>query len=182
MGLITYMRTDSTQVATSAVTEARDYIAGRYGKEYRPEKPRVFSRRSKAAQEAHEAIRPTSIRRDPASLKPFLSSEQLRLYTLVWERMLASQMADAVSEATSVDIDAACQGTGNVYNFRATGSVLRYIASALRSSWPGGKPAKPKRISSPARNRAMTPSENSTYTRPESSMPKFARFRSVYVE
>ena len=126
MGLITYMRTDSTQVAASAVTEAREYIAGRYGKEFRPEKPRVYSRRSKAAQEAHEAIRPTSIHRDPASLKPYLSSEQLRLYTLVWERMLASQMADAVSEATTVDIDAACKGTGNVYNFRATGSVLKF--------------------------------------------------------
>lgn len=126
VGLITYMRTDSTQVAASAVSEAREYIAGRYGKEFRPEKPRVYSRRSKAAQEAHEAIRPTSIQRDPASLKPYLSSEQLRLYTLVWERMLASQMADAVSEATTVDIDAACRDSGNVYNFRATGSVLKF--------------------------------------------------------
>ena len=126
VGLITYMRTDSTQVAVSAVTETREYIAGRFGKEYRPDKPRVYSRRSKAAQEAHEAIRPTSIHRDPASLKPYLSSEQLRLYTLVWERMLASQMSDAVSEATSVDIDATCRESGNVYNFRATGSVLKF--------------------------------------------------------
>ena len=126
VGLITYMRTDSTQVAASAVTEAREYIAARYGAEYRPDKPRVYSRRSKAAQEAHEAIRPTSIQRDPASLKPYLTSEQLRLYTLVWERMLASQMADAVSEATTVDIDAACRQSGNVYNFRATGSVLKF--------------------------------------------------------
>ena len=126
VGLITYMRTDSTQVAASAMSEAREYIADRYGKEYRPEKPRVYSRRSKAAQEAHEAIRPTSIRRDPASLKPYLSSEQLRLYTLVWERMLASQMADAVSEGTTVDIDAACRESGNVYNFRTTGSVLKF--------------------------------------------------------
>ena len=126
VGLITYMRTDSTQVAASAVSEAREYIAGRYGKEYHPDKPRVYSRRSKAAQEAHEAIRPTSILRDPASLKPFLNSEQLRLYTLVWERMLASQMSDAVSEATTVDIDAACRESGNVYNFRATGSVMKF--------------------------------------------------------
>ena len=126
VGLITYMRTDSTQVAASAVAEAREYIASRYGKEYRPEKPRVYSRRSKAAQEAHEAIRPTSIQRDPASLKPYLTSEQLRLYTLVWERMLASQMADAVSEATTVDIDVACRESGNIYNFRATGSVLKF--------------------------------------------------------
>ena len=126
VGLITYMRTDSTQVASSAVSETRDYIGSRYGKEFRPEKPRVYTRRSKAAQEAHEAIRPTSIRRDPTSLKPHLNSEQLRLYTLIWERMLASQMADAVSEATTVDIDAACRDSGNVYNFRATGSVLKF--------------------------------------------------------
>ena len=126
VGLITYMRTDSTQVAASAVSEVRDYIAGRYGRTYMPEKPRAHSRRSKAAQEAHEAIRPTSIARHPDSLRDFLSREQLNLYTLIWERMLASQMADAISEATTVDIDAACQQSGNVYNFRATGSVLRF--------------------------------------------------------
>ena len=126
VGLITYMRTDSTQVAASAVSEVRDYVAGRYGKGYMPDKPRVHSRRSKAAQEAHEAIRPTSILRHPDSLRPFLSREQLNLYTLIWERMLASQMADAISEATTVDIDATCQHSANVYNFRATGSVLRF--------------------------------------------------------
>ena len=137
VGLITYMRTDSTQVAATAVSETREYIAGRYGAEYRPDKPRVYARRSKAAQEAHEAIRPTSIRRDPASLKPFLNSEQLRLYTLVWERMLASQMADAVSEATTVDIDAACRNSGNTYIFRATGSVLKF--AGFRSVYMEGK-------------------------------------------
>ncbi len=126
VGLITYMRTDSTQVATSAVSEVRDYISGRYGDSYRPDKPRVHSRRSKAAQEAHEAIRPTSIGRDPNSLRSFLSREQLNLYTLIWERMLASQMSDAISEATTVDIDAVCQDSGNTYNFRASGSVLRF--------------------------------------------------------
>ena len=137
VGLVTYMRTDSTQVAATAVSETRDYIATRYGREYRPDKPRVYSRRSKAAQEAHEAIRPTSIRRDPASLKPYLSSEQLRLYTLVWERMLASQMADAVSEATTVDIDAACREPGNTYVFRATGSVLKF--AGFRSVYLEGR-------------------------------------------
>ena len=137
VGLITYMRTDSTQVAASAVSETRDYITGRYGKEFRPEKPRVYTRRSKAAQEAHEAIRPTSIRRDPASMKPYLNSEQLRLYTLVWERMLASQMADAVSEATTVDIDAACRDSGNMYVFRATGSVLKF--AGFRSVYLEGR-------------------------------------------
>ena len=126
VGLITYMRTDSTQVATSAVAEVRDYVSGRYGKDYMPDKPRMHTRRSKAAQEAHEAIRPTSIRRDPASLRPFLSREQMNLYTLIWERMLASQMSDAISEGTTVDIDAACKQSDNSYNFRATGSVLRF--------------------------------------------------------
>ena len=137
VGLITYMRTDSTQVAATAVTETREYIATRYGREFRPDKPRVYSRRSKAAQEAHEAIRPTSIRRDPASMKPYLSSEQLRLYTLVWERMLSSQMSDAVSEATTVDIDAACRDSMNVYSFRATGSVLKF--AGFRSVYLEGR-------------------------------------------
>ena len=137
VGLITYMRTDSTQVAASAVTEVREYISKRYGNSYRPEKPRVHSRRSKAAQEAHEAIRPTSIGRNPDSLRAFLSREQLNLYTLVWERMLASQMADAVSEATTVDIDATCQQSGNVYNFRASGSVLRF--AGFRTVYLEGK-------------------------------------------
>ncbi|MFB3097412.1 MAG: DNA topoisomerase, partial [Dehalococcoidia bacterium] len=104
--------------------EARQYIGQRYGKEYLPEKSRLYKTRTKAAQEAHEAIRPTSIRRDPDSMKPYLNSDQLRLYSLIWARMLASQMADARSEATTVDIDAVCAESKQVYNFRATGSVL----------------------------------------------------------
>ena len=128
VGLITYMRTDSVQVAQSAVEEARQYISQQYGKEFLPEKPRLYKTRAKAAQEAHEAIRPTSIRRNPDSLNPYLNSDQLRLYSLIWARMLASQMADARSQATTVDIDALCaESSGNskqVYNFRATGSVL----------------------------------------------------------
>ncbi|MCH8897581.1 MAG: type I DNA topoisomerase [Chloroflexi bacterium] len=126
VGLITYMRTDSVQVASSAVDEARQYIRDRYGKEYAPDKPKVYKTRAKAAQEAHEAIRPTSIRRDPESLKGSLSSEQHRLYSLVWSRMLASQMSDALSEATTVDIEAACQESSSIYMFRATGSVLKF--------------------------------------------------------
>jgi DNA topoisomerase-1 len=126
VGLITYMRTDSVQVAQTAIDEARVYIRERYGKEYLPDKTRVYQTRAKSAQEAHEAIRPTSIRRDPESLKDSLSSEQYRLYSLVWSRMLASQMADARSEATTVDIEASCQQSDNVYLFRATGSVLKF--------------------------------------------------------
>ena len=131
VGLITYMRTDSTQVAETAVQEARQYIRGKYGKEYLPDKPRSYRTRTKAAQEAHEAIRPTSIARTPDSLKDHLSAEQFRLYGLIWARMLASQMADALSDATTVNIDAACKAqpdgeAGRVFNFRATGSVLKF--------------------------------------------------------
>ena len=126
VGLITYMRTDSTQVAGSALREVRDYIGRRYGKDYLPDKPRFHPSRSKGAQEAHEAVRPTSIGREPQALKPFLSPDQFNLYKLVWERMLASQMSDARSEATTADIDATCRGSAKVYNFRATGSVLKF--------------------------------------------------------
>ncbi len=126
VGLITYMRTDSTQVADTALAEVREYIQGRYGKNHLPAKARSYTRSPKGAQEAHEAVRPTSIKRDPASLKDYLSSDQLRLYTLIWSRMLASQMEDARSEATTLNIDATCKGTGNVYNFRASGSVLKF--------------------------------------------------------
>jgi DNA topoisomerase-1 len=126
IGLITYMRTDSVQVAQTALGEARDYIKERYGKEYLPDKARVYKTKAKSAQEAHEAIRPTSIRHDPETLKDSLSSEQYRLYSLVWSRMLASQMADARSEATAVEIEAACKKSANTYLFRATGSVLKF--------------------------------------------------------
>ena len=133
VGLITYMRTDSVQVAAPAVQEARDYIRNKYGPDYLPAQPRAYRTRSKAAQEAHEAIRPTSVSRDPESLKPYLTPEQYRLYGLIWSRLLASQMADARSDATTVDIDAACRpaaagqsAPGTVYNFRATGSVLKF--------------------------------------------------------
>ncbi len=124
VGLITYMRTDSTQVAQVALDETRAYIRERYGKDFLPDKSRVYTTKSKGAQEAHEAIRPTGIRRDPESLKASLSSDQFRLYSLIWARMLSSQMADARSEATTVDIEAACAKSSNVYIFRATGSVL----------------------------------------------------------
>jgi DNA topoisomerase-1 len=126
VGLITYMRTDSTQVAASALREVREYIRRRYGKDYLPDKARSHPSRSKGAQEAHEAIRPTSIEREPQTLKPYLSPEQFNLYKLVWDRMLASQMSDARSEATTADIDATCRESSKVYNFRSTGSVLKF--------------------------------------------------------
>ena len=137
IGLITYMRTDSTQVASSALEEVREYIQARYGKDHLPAKPKVYTKAAKGAQEAHEAVRPTSIKRDPASLKGYLSGEQLSLYTLIWSRMLASQMEDARSEATTLNIDAVCKGTGSVYNFRASGSVLKF--AGFRSVYMEGR-------------------------------------------
>ena len=138
-GLITYMRTDSTQVAASALRETRQYIQERYGPEYLPEKAREHRTRSKVAQEAHEAIRPTSIRRDPDSLKPYLTPDQLNLYRLIWARMLASQMADASSEATTVNIEATCRASSGIYIFRATGSVLKF------PRFPHPVPGRPRR-------------------------------------
>ena len=130
VGLITYMRTDSTNVASSALQEAREYIRQKYGEEYVPSQARAFRRKAKGAQEAHEAVRPTSIGREPQALKPHLSRDQHRLYELIWRRMLASQMAEARSDATSVDIDATCKDAdpskAKVYVFRATGSVLKF--------------------------------------------------------
>ncbi|CAI8028104.1 DNA topoisomerase 1 [Geodia barretti] len=120
VGLITYMRTDSVQVAETAVQEARLYIGDKYGKDYLPDKPRAYRTRTKSAQEAHEAIRPTAIGRSPDSLKPYLTTEQFRLYGLIWARMLASQMADALSDATTVNIDAACKPLAD------GGSVLKF--------------------------------------------------------
>ena len=126
VGLITYMRTDSTNVSATAVAEAREYIQTKYGKEYLPAKAREHRKKVKGAQEAHEAIRPTSIMREPESLPSYLSGPQLRLYRLIWSRMLASQMPDALSDNTTADIDAACKEGGKIYPFRATGSVLRF--------------------------------------------------------
>ena len=125
-GLITYMRTDSTNVAASALQETREFISQKYGKEYMPSQPRVFRRRARGAQEAHEAVRPTSIAREPERLKAHLTRDQLRLYDLIWRRMLASQMADALSDSTSLDIDAKCKAASKTYLFRATGSVLKF--------------------------------------------------------
>ena len=126
VGLITYMRTDSTQVAQSAIREARQYIRDNFGEEYHPAQTRVFRKKAKGAQEAHEAIRPTSIQRRPQDLKPRLSADQSRLYDLIWRRMLASQMADAISDTTTVDTEAKPQSGAKVYIFRASGSVQKF--------------------------------------------------------
>ena len=127
VGLITYMRTDSTHVAPSALSEARDYIRLKFGPEFAPKSPRVFTRKVRGAQEAHEAIRPTSIRREPQGIRGFLNLDQFRLYDLIWKRMLASQMADAISDATNIDIQGLSQRSNTRYLFKASGSVLKFL-------------------------------------------------------
>ncbi|MDH4138938.1 MAG: type I DNA topoisomerase, partial [Anaerolineae bacterium] len=109
VGLITYMRTDSVNVAEAAQKEARGYIRDRFGEKFLPEKPPVYKTKAKGAQEAHEAIRPTSVRREPKAIKKYLSRDQYRLYNLIWQRFVASQMAPAIFDTMSVDIAAVPQ-------------------------------------------------------------------------
>ncbi len=128
VGLITYMRTDSTRVSDEAVKAVRDAIKKRYGAAYLPDKPNVF-RSKKSAQDAHEAIRPTSMEFPPDLVKPHLKDEQYRLYKLIWDRFLASQMAPAVYDQTSVEIVASPGRADRVraaYELRASGRVLRF--------------------------------------------------------
>ncbi|GIO83854.1 DNA topoisomerase 1 [Paenibacillus faecis] len=120
VGLITYMRTDSTRISTTAQDEAKEYIVGKFGGDFVPESPRQYSKKAAGAQDAHEAIRPTSAMRDPESVKAFTSRDQYRLYKLIWERFMASQMASAILDTMSVDI-AAGDAT-----FRAVGSKIRF--------------------------------------------------------
>jgi DNA topoisomerase-1 len=124
-GLITYMRTDSTNVSEQAQSEARAFVTDEYGPEFLPAKPPVYKTRSKSAQEAHEAIRPTSIRRTPADVKPHLSRDQYRLYDLIWRRFIASQMKPAIYDTIRVEISAGSEEE-KPYLFRASGSTLRF--------------------------------------------------------
>ena len=154
VGLITYMRTDSTNVAEVAQKEAREFIAQQFGEQFLPEKPPVYKTRARVAQEAHEAIRPTSVYRTPEAVKEYLTRDQYRLYELIWKRFVASQMSNAIFDTISVDIHAGVLGDGSPrleagswklepgalvpaaelkklttempYLFRATGSTLRF--------------------------------------------------------
>lgn len=123
VGLITYMRTDSTFIAKAAQDEAAQFIEKTYGKAMLPPKPRVFKTKAKGAQEAHEAIRPTSVFRQPELIKSHLSPEQYKLYKLIWDRFVASQMADAVYDTLTVDIGTSPQP----YVFRANGRTLKFV-------------------------------------------------------
>ncbi|OGF86418.1 DNA topoisomerase I, partial [Candidatus Giovannonibacteria bacterium RIFCSPLOWO2_02_44_8] len=119
-GLITYMRTDSLNVAESALADAKAYLETEIGKNYALASPRRFKTKSKGAQEAHEAIRPTDPARSPDSIKNFLDKRQLKLYELIWRRFVASQMPQAVFDSTSIDIKA------GEYTFRANGQTMKF--------------------------------------------------------
>ena len=120
IGLITYMRTDSVTLSEDALVEIRHYIENKLDKNFLPSKANVYKTKSKNAQEAHEAIRPTSIYRTPEEVKPFLNNDQFRLYQMIWKRTVASQMTPAKFDSTSVDIE---MGNGI---FRTTGQIQTF--------------------------------------------------------
>jgi len=129
VGLITYMRTDSTHVAASAISEARNFISEKYGAKFLPPKPRSFTRKAKWAQEAHEAIRPTRIYRQPEQLRSYMNPAQLKLYELIWKRMVASQMSAALYDITNVEIEANNAGHEKPpqrYLLKANSSVIKF--------------------------------------------------------
>ena len=121
VGLITYMRTDSTNISPVAQNEAKNYITAVHGKAFVPEKPPVYTKKAKGAQEAHEAVRPTSVMRVPDKVKDYLEKDQYRLYQLIWQRFIASQMADARYKTETVEVEAV---KVNNYLFRATGQKV----------------------------------------------------------
>jgi len=123
VGLITYMRTDSTRVAPEAIAEVREYVGKEYGPTYLPESPNVFKEK-KDSQGAHEAIRPTSAMRHPDQIKQYLKEDEFKVYKLIWQRFVASQINPAVFDQTTVDIDA--KNGADAYWFRVTGSVLKF--------------------------------------------------------
>jgi DNA topoisomerase-1 len=123
VGLITYMRTDSVRVAPEAITEVREYVGEEYGPTYLPESPNTYKEK-KDAQGAHEAIRPTSVVRHPDQIKQYLKEDEFKVYKLIWQRFVASQINPAVFDQTTVDIDA--KNGADVFWFRVTGSVLKF--------------------------------------------------------
>lgn len=121
VGLITYMRTDSLNLAASALAQAQEVINEQFGKEFGLSEPRTFSNKSKGAQEAHEAIRPSDLSRTPDAIAQYLDKGQQKIYGIIWKRTLASQMAQAIFDQTAVDISA-----GSKYNFKANGQVVKF--------------------------------------------------------
>jgi len=125
-GLITYMRTDSVNMAQSAIDDARQYIQQKHGPEMLSDTPRTYQTRSRLAQEAHEAIRATSAAHSPDEVRQYLTRDQIRLYELIWKRFIATQMASARIEITTVEVGVSREGSANRYKFRASGSVVLF--------------------------------------------------------
>lgn len=121
-GLITYMRTDSTNLSQEALSEAREYIGSKFGEKYLPKSPKIYKTKAKNAQEAHEAIRPTSFNRVPVAIRQYLSDDEFALYDLIWKRALASQMENAVMNQVSVNI----VSTDEQAEFKSTGSTIGF--------------------------------------------------------
>ena len=130
VGLITYMRTDSTRISQDAITEARGFISANYGKQFLPASARQFAKKGQNTQDAHEAIRPTSVSRTPESIKKFLTADLFRLYELIWKRFVASQMQHAFSDQVTLLIDSFEESTNgkkiNKYQFRTTSSIIKF--------------------------------------------------------
>jgi DNA topoisomerase-1 len=124
VGLITYMRTDSVRVSDEAVVEVRQLIGSEYGSNFLPEKPNFYKTKQQNAQEAHEAIRPTSSLRTPDSVHKYLQEDEFKVYKLIWQRFVASQMTQAIFDQTTVEIVA--EHAGESFNFRVTGSIMKF--------------------------------------------------------
>jgi len=143
VGLITYMRTDSTHIASSALAEARSFIDKKYGKTFLPSKARTFAKKTKWAQEAHEAIRPTKVMRESEKVKPFLDSAQAQLYELIWKRFVASQMAAALYDTTNVEIQALVSKSKDGYLLKAASSLMKF--SGFMAVYSEGKDESDKK-------------------------------------
>ncbi len=140
VGLITYMRTDSTRISPDAIQAVREYVTAKHGSEWIPPQPNVYKSK-KNAQDAHEAIRPTSMELHPESVRKHLKEEQFKVYKLIWERFVASQMSPALYDQTSVDIEAKpANGSGDTYGLRASGRILKF--SGWLEAYGKGEPAK----------------------------------------
>ncbi|HEU4569266.1 MAG TPA: type I DNA topoisomerase [Gemmatimonadales bacterium] len=176
VGLITYMRTDSVRVADSAVAAVRDFIGQHYGAPYLPERPNTYQGRKNAnVQDAHEAVRPTDVRRRPEDVARFLSPDQAKVYQLIWQRFVASQMMPAVYDVTTVDFELG----GGKYLVRATGSILKfdgfhrlYIESREAEegkSMDDLSPIPPLAVGDRVEVRAITPEQHFTQPPPRFS-------------
>ena len=127
-GLITYMRTDSVIMSTQAIGEVRSYVESNLGKDYLPTEPRSYKSKAKNAQEAHECIRPTNINLSPDKIKKYLTIDELKLYEIIWQRAVSSQMSSAIINQVSVDLI----NNDNQIVFRANGSSMKFKKSPLR--------------------------------------------------